>query len=126
MLDVLEDNDFIEMIDEQQGERCYRFNHAFLTSTLSHMVPFRGYKRAIHSALAEFHKASSFHSRDSGLKHLLRQLLLQNEVLYPERLNTEHQKSILRKEITLRLSSLQQAAVGGENQGRERGREIVV
>jgi len=53
------------------------------------MVPFRGYKRAIHSALAEFHKASSLHSRDSGRQdkkerqHLLRQLLLQNEVLYP-------------------------------------------
>lgn len=118
ILDVLEDNDFIEMIDEHLGERCYRFNHAFLTSTLSHMMPFREFKYQVHSKLTEFHKLSNFRSPESTLEQLLQQLLLQHKVLYPEKLDAESRKSILRKEITLRLNSLQQIVAGGGGQER--------
>jgi len=40
ILDILEENDFIEMIHEQKGNRFYRFNHDFLKDAISLMIPF--------------------------------------------------------------------------------------
>ena len=56
ILDILEENDFIEMFDELGEERCYRFNHTFLNSTLSQMMPFQAFKWRIHAALAEYYR----------------------------------------------------------------------
>jgi hypothetical protein len=109
VLDILEEHDFIELIDELGDERKYRFNHRLSTNTISQTMPFLGFKRRVHTALAEYQKnchPTVEKDSDEIVHRLKRQLLLQNQQQFRDKLRPEIQEQILKKEIDLQIDVL--------------------
>lgn len=65
VLEILEEVDFIEMIDEQVDAarnstvKYYRFTHEFMQNIVSAMVPFTAFKQQVHATLAFYHMSNA-------------------------------------------------------------------
>ena len=126
ILDLLEENDFIEMIHEDQLKskrsdgpdervnRVYRFNHTFLSTYAAQMMPFDEFKKKIHRMLADYHRNNAHldlvtdYKQSNDLKLLTRQYLELLKVLAPDKLDADCQRSILRKYVTLYIDRFKQ------------------
>jgi hypothetical protein len=55
ILDILEDNDFIELINEYDDNRFYRFNHYFLLNIVNFITPHVDFKKDIFQKISQYY-----------------------------------------------------------------------
>lgn len=79
VLDILEENDFIEMIDAVGDDRCYRFNHKFLRTAICQSTPYNQFRKRFHTLLALYFENK--HPQRGDIQNYVTQLLLLNRVL---------------------------------------------
>ena len=85
ILDILEENDFIELIHKKSKNRFYRFNDEAIHMMICQIRPFGDFKNKLHTAYVNYHSNTNHidfftkFSAKNDLKFLKKQLMLKDK-----------------------------------------------